>query len=107
MFFGGGFSGRSTNRRRGPVRGADKRYDLTITFEEAAFGAKKEIEISRFEACDECGGTGAAKGTQPETCTQCNGTGEISYTQNTAFGRFVNVQTCNRCMGGYCYFGTL
>lgn len=99
MFFGGGFGGRSTSRRRGPVRGADKRYDLTISFEEAAFGTKKEIEITRNENCDECGGTGAARGTQPETCPQCNGTGEISYTQNTAFGRFVNVQTCNRCGG--------
>ena len=99
MFFGGGFGGRSSGRRRGPMKGADKRYDLTITFEEAAFGVKKEIEISRNENCDECGGTGAAKGTQPETCTQCNGTGEVSYAQNTAFGRFVNVKACDRCGG--------
>lgn len=99
MFFGGsGFDG-SSSRRRGPTRGSDMRYDLTITFEEAAFGTTKAIEITRNESCDECGGSGAAKGTQPETCSQCNGTGEVSYSQNTAFGRFVNVKVCDRCGG--------
>lgn len=99
MFFGGSGFGGSSSRRRGPTRGSDMRYDLTITFEEAAFGTTKAIEITRNESCDECGGSGAAKGTQPETCSQCNGTGEVSYSQNTAFGRFVNVKVCDRCGG--------
>lgn len=100
MFFGGGgFGGGGGSRRQGPTRGSDMRYDLAITFEEAAFGTSKEIEVTRSENCDECGGSGAAKGTQPETCSQCNGTGEVSYTQNTAFGRFVNVRACDRCGG--------
>lgn len=102
MFFGGGFGGARTSsrrQRRGPVRGADLRYDLKISFEEAAFGTKKEIELVRYENCDECGGSGAKKGTKPEVCPVCNGTGEVSYSQNTAFGRFVNVRTCDRCHG--------
>jgi molecular chaperone DnaJ len=100
MFFGGGgFGSSSRGRRPGPTRGSDMRYNLTISFEEAAFGTTKEIEITRNENCDECKGSGAAKGTQPETCPQCNGTGEISYAQNTAFGRFVNVRACDKCGG--------
>ncbi len=100
MFFGGdSFGGRRSSRRQGPTRGSDMRYDLTISFEEAAFGTTKEIEVTRSENCDECGGSGAAHGTQPETCPQCRGTGEVSYTQNTAFGRFVNVRACDRCGG--------
>lgn len=99
MFFGGGFGGTRTRKRRGPIRGADLRYDLKISFKEAAFGAKKEIEIVRQEVCEECKGSGAKKGTQPEVCPVCNGTGEVSYAQNTAFGRFVNVRTCDRCHG--------
>ncbi len=102
MFFGGGFAGARTSsrrRRRAPVRGADLRYDLKISFEEAAFGTKKEIEVVRYETCEECSGSGAKKGTKPEVCPVCNGTGEISYSQNTAFGRFVNVRTCDRCYG--------
>lgn len=103
MFFGGsgfgGGRGSSGRRRQGPTKGSDMRYDLTITFEEAAFGTSKEIEITRNENCDECGGSGAAKGVHPETCPECNGKGEISYTQNTAFGRFVNVRACDRCGG--------
>ncbi|MGI6189020.1 MAG: molecular chaperone DnaJ [Clostridiales bacterium] len=100
MFFGGtGFGTGSRYRRNAPVRGADIRYDLDISFEEAAFGTKKEIEVVRMEPCSECEGTGAKDGTQPVTCTVCNGTGEVSYAQNTAFGRFVNVRTCDRCNG--------
>ncbi|NLO82896.1 MAG: molecular chaperone DnaJ [Clostridiales bacterium] len=100
MFFGGaGFGTGSRYRRNAPVRGADIRYDLDISFEEAAFGTKKEIEVVRMEPCPDCEGTGAKSGTQPVTCPVCNGEGEISYSQNTAFGRFVNVRTCDRCNG--------
>lgn len=100
MFFGGGgFGGSSRRRNRGPVRGSDVRYDLDISFEEAAFGTKKEIEVVRMENCTECKGTGARKSDDVTTCPVCNGSGEVSHAQNTAFGRFVNVRTCDRCGG--------
>ncbi|NLU35674.1 MAG: molecular chaperone DnaJ [Clostridiales bacterium] len=100
MFFGGtGFGSRSRRARRGPARGADLEYNLEITFEEAAFGTKKEIELTRMETCPQCNGTGAKSSSGVKTCPVCNGSGEISHTQNTAFGRFVNVTTCNRCHG--------
>ncbi|NLJ40726.1 MAG: molecular chaperone DnaJ [Clostridiales bacterium] len=99
IFGSEGFGGRRGSGRQGPLRGSDMRYNLTISFEEAAFGTTKEIEIARHEVCDECGGSGALKGTQPETCSKCSGAGEISYSQNTAFGRFVNVRACDRCGG--------
>ncbi|MGB9809766.1 MAG: DnaJ domain-containing protein, partial [Caldanaerobacter sp.] len=79
-----------TGRRKaekGPKKGADIRYDLSLTFEEAAFGTEKEIEIERFEVCDVCHGTGVKPGSRPETCPVCHGTGEIRQTQNTPFGR--------------------
>lgn len=98
MFFGGGFSS-SDRGRKGPVRGADLRYDLELTFEEAAFGTKKEIEIVKTEECPDCNGTGAKPGTNPVTCPVCHGKGEVSYSQTTVFGRFVNVKTCDRCHG--------
>lgn len=100
MFFGDAFGGRTgTRRRNAPVRGADLRYDLTITFQEAAFGTKKEIEVIRNEECHECSGKGTHKGTEPEVCPVCNGKGEVSYSHSTAFGRFVNVKVCDRCNG--------
>lgn len=98
MFFGGGFGGQSRSRTSA-VRGADLRYDLNISFEEAAFGTKRDIEVNRTENCAECNGTGAKKGTQPKTCGTCGGSGEVSQTQNTAFGRFVNVRACDTCRG--------
>jgi len=91
-----------TGRRKaekGPKKGADIRYDLTLTFEEAAFGTEKEIEVERFEVCDVCHGTGVKPGSRPETCPVCHGTGEIRQTQNTPFGRIVNIRTCPRCHG--------
>ncbi len=102
MFFGGGGGGgfgSSHSRRNGPARGADLRYDLTITFEEAVFGAKKEIEVVRNEACPECHGTGAESEADIETCPQCNGTGQVKTVRNTPLGSFANVTTCDRCRG--------
>ncbi|MFW6063380.1 MAG: molecular chaperone DnaJ [Chloroflexota bacterium] len=97
--FFGGFSGGSRRRKRGPRRGADLRYDMTVTFEEAVFGTEKEIEIRRPEVCPTCGGTGAEPGTQPERCTQCNGSGEVRRVQQSILGQFVNVSTCPNCRG--------
>jgi len=96
MFFGGGFGG---SRRQGPERGADLRYDMEISLEQAATGIEQEIEVPRTEDCDKCHGSGAAPGTHPETCKHCNGTGQRQVTQNTPFGRMVNVITCELCRG--------
>ncbi|MFW6068165.1 MAG: molecular chaperone DnaJ [Chloroflexota bacterium] len=97
-FFGAGF-GASRRRRRGPRRGADLRYDLKISFEEAIFGAEKEIEIRRPEICPTCNGSGAEPGTQPERCRNCNGTGEVRRVQQSILGQYVNVATCPTCRG--------
>jgi len=97
MFFGGGMG--SGARRRGPTRGADLRYDLDITLEEAAFGAKKVIEIPLTETCVICGGSGAAPGTHPQTCTQCGGSGQIRTVQRTPFGQVATSRTCPSCHG--------
>ncbi|XXF70693.1 molecular chaperone DnaJ [Thermoanaerobacterium thermosaccharolyticum] len=96
--FGDMFGG-STRRKTGPQKGNDIRLNLTLTFEEAAFGVEKEIEVERYEKCDRCNGTGANPGTNPEVCPDCHGTGEVRITQNTPFGRIVNVRTCSRCHG--------
>ncbi|WP_026893689.1 molecular chaperone DnaJ [Clostridiisalibacter paucivorans] len=96
-FFGGGFSSRQ--RKSGPKRGADIKYQIDIDFEEAAFGAEKEIKFRRMEDCSVCNGTGAKPGTKKSTCTKCNGTGEVRYAQKTPLGQFVNVKTCDECNG--------
>ena len=96
-FFGGARGG--GRRRRGPARGADLRARVRLTFEEAAFGAEKQLEYERREHCGECGGSGAAPGSAPETCAECNGAGEIRRAQQSVFGQFVNVSACPRCNG--------
>jgi molecular chaperone DnaJ len=96
-FFGGMRTG--TAARRGPTRGADLRYDLTIEFEEAIFGCKQEIVVPRNETCPRCQGSGAEPGTQPIRCPQCNGTGEVRRQQQTFLGSFIQVTTCPRCQG--------
>jgi len=96
-FFSGFGGGRPA--QRGPTRGNDLRYDLEITFQEAVFGAEKEIEIPRLEVCPQCQGSGAEPGTKPIRCPQCNGTGEVRRAQQTILGQFVSVTTCPRCNG--------
>lgn len=96
-FFGG--TQRGGRRRRGPARGSDLRYNMRLTFEEAIFGAEKEIEYSRLERCGKCSGSGAEPGTELVTCPECNGAGEIRRAQQSIFGQFVNVSTCGRCQG--------
>ncbi|MCT4605287.1 MAG: molecular chaperone DnaJ [Marinisporobacter sp.] len=95
--FGGGFS--SSRRKAGPQKGADLKYELAIAFEEAAFGAEKEVTIKRHEKCSTCDGTGAKSGTSKKTCGKCNGTGEIRYATRTPLGQFVNVKPCDACNG--------
>ena len=97
-FFGGGFGG-GAQRARGPERGNDLRYDLTISFEEAAFGCEKEITVTREENCEECGGTGAKKGTSPTQCPTCHGTGQVQSFVSTPIGRVSQVRVCDACQG--------
>lgn len=97
MFFGGGMGGGA--RRQGPTRGADLRYDLTITLHEAAFGAKKEIEVPISETCSKCNGSGAASGTHPTTCSQCGGSGQVRSIQRTPFGQVATTRACTACNG--------
>lgn len=94
-FFGGG----GRRRARGPVKGADLRYDLEIDFEEAAFGIETEISVPRVETCPHCHGNKAEPGTPIRTCPECGGAGQVRRVQQTPLGRFVNVQTCPRCRG--------
>lgn len=94
MFFGG-----SRTQRRGPIPGADLRYNLELDFNEACFGTKKKINVHRREVCPHCHGNQAEPGTPIKTCTQCNGTGQVQSAQNTPFGRIMNVVTCPRCGG--------
>ena len=93
------FSGATTTARRGSKRGADLHQEITITFEEAALGCQKEINISRTEKCSLCRGSGSKPGSQPSRCPTCNGSGRISRVQQSIFGRFTNVAACSHCLG--------
>lgn len=99
--FGDLFGGGRSSRRdyNGPVRGANMRASVRISFEEAIFGCEKELELTSKQECTNCGGTGAKPGTKPETCTKCGGTGQVVYTQQSMFGMVRNVQTCPECGG--------
>ena len=101
MFFneGGMGASRRGRRSRGPQKGNNLQYRLEIDFEEAAFGAKKEITIPRTETCDTCDGTGAKPGTETRTCPKCNGRGQVRTSQRTPFGQITQTQTCSRCNG--------
>ncbi|MCK5793874.1 MAG: molecular chaperone DnaJ [Anaerolineales bacterium] len=95
-----GFGGRSrTASRTAPRRGADLQYQVTISFKEAVFGADKEIEVTKDERCDTCGGDGAKPGTSPKTCPECQGRGEVRQTRQTLLGSMVQVTTCPVCQG--------
>ena len=94
--FGGG-SGRRT--KNGPTRGQDVQSSLDITFTEAAFGCKKNVELWVFDNCDQCNGTGAKAGTKPETCPNCHGSGQMRVQQQTMFGAMTSVRTCSTCGG--------
>lgn len=95
-FFGGGGS---RGRRNAPRRGETLQQRIILSFEEAAFGCEKEFSINRTESCDECGGSGAEKGSTAETCSNCHGTGTVTQTQRTPLGIFQNQTACPNCRG--------
>ena len=94
----GGFGG-GRQRRNGPKRGSDLSQYINLSFEEAAFGCKKKINITKNETCSDCGGSGAKKGTQPVTCSQCNGTGQVQQRRQTIFGFSSVITDCPTCRG--------
>lgn len=94
--FGGGRTRRANN---GPMRGANIRAGLRITFEEACFGVEKEIELTLKDECGTCHGSGAKPGTSSESCSKCGGKGQVTYTQQSLFGMVRNVQACPDCRG--------
>ncbi len=92
-FFGG-----RTSSRRGPRKGADLRYDLSVTLEEAASGVKKTIELSKASACPSCSGTGAqADGL--ETCRRCQGKGQVVTEHRSGYGVVRQIAGCGECRG--------
>ena len=99
-FFGGGFGGGQARRNpNAPQRGESIRMNLTISFEEAAFGCEKELELDRYESCETCRGSGAAPGTSPETCPDCGGSGVVQTRRQTPMGVFASTAPCSRCGG--------
>lgn len=100
-FFGGGFGGsrNSRNANNGPKKGADLKYNMEISFEEAFLGVEKEINITRDDICTVCNGNGAKPGTTIENCTVCGGTGQVKQVQNTILGQMQTSRTCSNCHG--------
>ena len=96
-FFGGGGSSRSS--RNAPIEGDDVMARVTISCDEAVFGCKKEITFARIEACPECSGSGAEKGTKPETCETCRGSGRVTVQQQTMLGYMQTQRACSSCRG--------
>ena len=97
-FFGGGFGGGSRNPNA-PQRGRDIQTTINISFEEAAKGCKKSVEVSKVEDCSQCHGTGAAEGTSPKTCSQCGGSGYITVQQGSGFFQVNTTRPCPSCNG--------
>jgi molecular chaperone DnaJ len=98
-FFGGTAAGGGTARRTRRPAGADLRYDLQLTFEEAVFGAEKELSFTAMDICGTCSGSGAAEGSKLTTCPRCDGSGELREVRNTLLGQVVNVTPCGKCRG--------
>lgn len=99
--FGGMFGGSGSRgtRANAPMRGDDVGLRVTIDFQEALFGCKKDVSFQRIEHCHECGGSGAAKGTSPQTCRKCGGRGMINVQKRTPFGMMQSTQPCDECGG--------
>ena len=97
-FFGGGFGGRQQSRNA-PRKGDSLRANLTISFEEAAFGCEKEINLTRTEACDTCKGSGCAEGTTAEVCPQCKGSGQVRVQRGAGGMFFTSTVECDKCHG--------
>ena len=93
------FGGATATARRAPQRGTDLHKRITLSFEEAAFGCEREINVTRTEICFSCSGTGSKPGSKPGRCPSCNGTGQVRHVQQSLFGRFINTAICSQCHG--------
>ncbi len=98
-FGGGGFSRQSGKRGEAVRRGSDLEFQMTITFEEAAFGVEKTIQVQKLDACPTCSGAGAASGTGKKQCSVCKGAGQVRQTRSSLFGQFVAMAPCTACQG--------
>lgn len=87
----------SNGARNYSEKGEDINVELTISFEDAAFGCTKNITLNKYESCSSCKGTGALNGTEYTTCSECNGTGRARYVQNTIFGTSIREGACKSC----------
>ena len=94
-----GFGGGNPRRNNGPMRGNDIGMEMYVSFEEAVFGATKEVSVKVVDTCEACGGSGAKPGTHAESCHKCNGTGQERYVQQSIFGSMTSVRTCSACGG--------
>ncbi len=97
--FGGGFGGGQRNNPNAPQRGGDIQTNITISFEEAAKGCRKTVEVNRIEVCDGCSGSGAAPGTTAQSCSQCGGSGQVTTQQRTILGVMQTQKPCPTCGG--------
>ncbi len=97
--FGGGFGGSTRANPNAPRRGESLRTGVTISFEEAAFGCRKEVTVAKIETCADCKGSGCAPGTTPEICPDCKGTGSVTVSQRTPFGVMQSSSACSKCRG--------
>ena len=99
-FFGGGFGGGARHSNpNAPQRGENVQTKVTVSFEEAAKGCKRTIDINRVETCPDCHGTAAKPGTSPKTCPECRGKGYVNVQQRTPFGVISTQKSCQRCQG--------
>ncbi len=96
---GGGFGGGTRSNPNAPKRGSDIAVSLSISFMEACKGLTHDIEVSRVEECEECGGSGAKKGTTTTTCSECHGTGKVNFQQRSMFGMMTSTRPCTKCNG--------
>ena len=95
----GGFGGGARPNPNAPRKGENLRTNVNISFEEAAFGCKKEVTVIRVESCPDCGGSGCAEGTTPEICPDCGGSGHVRVNQRTPFGMVQSTSQCPKCGG--------
>lgn len=93
------FGAAGTGRRRAPTRGADIQVGLDIAFEEAIFGAAKDVEVTRLETCESCDGARMRGGETPPVCSICNGVGQVRRAQQTILGQFMTTAPCSACGG--------
>ncbi|NLB28647.1 MAG: molecular chaperone DnaJ [Clostridiales bacterium] len=96
-FFGGGRA--SARSRNAPRKGDNVGVEVIVSFEEAAFGCERNVDVTRIEECEKCAGSGAREGTTPETCTECGGSGTVTSAQRTMFGMMQSTVDCPTCQG--------